>query len=285
MRATVYSQGVRLRRIINNNERLAIRLEELKADFRKCHYPKKLIDNMFCKVSKTERKLMKQQAEVTSDVACVRVVRTHGRDQKLVKTLEHIEKHSEFISFSYTKKTAPSLNNILVKSKYASLGQHKGRTLPCQRPKCMTCEMVSRADEITGPNGKTIKTVAATCTARCVIYHASCRLCAKKYVGKTIQPLSGRVNDHRGKFYECLRYKGDRRDLIDDDDHTLGLHLFFQHGKRDTRGFNGSFCFTVLELCNPQNLDVKEHLWIQRLETIKPYGLNSHDPFGFPFIL
>ena len=281
----VYSQGIRLRRIINNNERLAIRLEELKADFRKCHYPEKLIDNLFCNVKKMERILTKQPEKVTSEDVSVKVVTTHGRDKKLIKTLEHIEKHSESISFSYIKKTAPSLNNILVKSKYASLGQPKGRTLPCGRPNCMTCKMVSRADKITGPNGKIIRTVAAKCTTRCVVYHASCHFCSKNYVGKTIQPLSGRVNGHRGKFYECLRYSGDRQDLTEDDDHALGLHLYFQHGQRDTKGFNGSFSFTVLELCNPQNLDLKEHLWIQRLKTVKPYGLNSHDPFGFPFIL
>ena len=91
----------------------------------------------------------------------VRVVTTHGRDQKLVRTLKHIEKHSESISFAFIKKTAPSLNNILVKSKYASLGQPKGKTLPCGRTNCMTCKMVSGADKITGPNGKVIKTVKA----------------------------------------------------------------------------------------------------------------------------
>ena len=39
-------------------------------------------------------------------------------------------------------------------------------------------------------------------------------------------------------FYDCLRYEGDRRDFEDDDDHALGLHLFFQHRIRDTEGFN-----------------------------------------------
>ena len=172
-----------------------------------------------------------------------------------------------------------------MKSKYASLGQPKGKTLPCGRTNCMTCGKVSKSDHVMGPQGKIIKTAKAQCTTRCVIYHASCRFCPKDYVGKTIQPLNGRINGHRGNFYDCLRYEGDRRDFEDDDDHALGLHLFFQHRIRDTEGFNGGFSFTVLELCNPQTLDLKEHLWIQRLKAIKPYRLNSHDPFGFPFAL
>ena len=130
-----------------------------------------------------------------------------------------------------------------------------------------------------------VRTAKAQCNTRCVCYFAACRLCSKNYVGKTIQPLNSRINGHRQKFADCLSYDGDHADLADDDDHALGLHLFFQHGQRRREGFNDSFKFTVLERCNPRNIDLKEHLWIQRLKTIKPYGLNSHDPFGFPFVL
>ena len=143
----------------------------------------------------------------------------------------------------------------------------------------MTCKMVSKQDHVIGPNKKIISTAKAQGNTRCLIYHASCCYCEKCYVGKTIQPLNKRLNGHRNKFYDILRYSGDRLDL-DDDDYALGLHLYFQHGIRDGKGFNESFTVTALERCNPQNLDLKEHLWIQRLKTIKPQGLNSHDPFG-----
>ena len=93
-----------------------------------------------------------------------------------------------------------------------------------------------------------------------------------------------RVNGHRAKFYECLTYQGDRSDL-DDDDHLLGLHLFFQHSIRERAGFNESYVFTILEDCSPRELDAKEHKWIQQLKAIKPFGLNSHDPFGIPLLL
>ena len=149
----------------------------------------------------------------------------------------------------------------------------------------MTCDMVSKKDYVVGPNNKRISTAESCCKTRCAIYHASCHQCDKCYVGKTVQPLNKRVNGHRGKFYECLKFKGDRLDLETDDDYALGLHLFLQHGQRDCTDFNNGYEFTILERCNPRNIDLKEHLWIQRLKTIKPYGLNSHDLFGFPTAL
>ena len=254
----------------------------MQADFQRCNYPSSLIENVFEKIKKMERSVEKKpKREVVDDR--INVITTHGRDSKLVKVLDRIEKSSENISFRYTKKTAPSLHNTLVRSKVASLGQPKGKTMPCKTKSnnCMTCKMVSKQDHVLGPNEKIIKTAEAQCNTRCLIYHASCRYCEKCYVGKTIQPLNKRLCGHRSKFYDTLKYSGDRLDLDDDDDYALGLHLYLQHGIRDQRGFNGSFAVTALERCNSQNLDLKEHLWIQRLKTIKPRGLNSHDPFGF----
>ena len=145
--------------------------------------------------------------------------------------------------------------------------------------------MVSQKDYIVDYNGKKVMTARGHCKSRCLIYHARCSICDQKYVGKTVQPLHKRVNNHRSNFYSCLRYRGDKRDLEDDDDHLLGLHLYFQHGIRNQKGFNSMYSFTILENCNPMNIDLKEHLWIHRLRTIKPYGLNSHDPFGIPLTL
>ena len=174
---------------------------------------------------------------------------------------------------------------MLVQSKNASLGNPLGPTTPCKGSgNCQCCKVVSNKDYVYGPNQKTIKTAKGQCKTRCLIYHARCVLCEKVYAGKTVQKLHERVNGHRNKYYDCLNYKGDRRDL-DEEDHILGLHLFFHHNQRDRMSFNKNFKFTILERCNPLNIDLKEHLWIQRLKCIKPYGLNSHDPFGIPLLL
>ena len=131
--------------------------------------------------------------------------------------------------------------------------------------------MVSEKDFVLDPNGKTRRTAKSKCNSRCVIYHAQYSNCNKIYVGKSTQRLNNRISGHRGKFFECSTYEGDRIEL-DDDDHLLGLHLHHQHGIRERRGFNDSNVFTVLEICSPRDLDAEEHLWIQRMTAIKPFS-------------
>ena len=101
-------------------------------------------------------------------------------------------------------------------------------------------------------------------------------------MGKITQTLRDRVNGHRAKYYEVL---DQRLQKSNDDDHLLGLHLFQQHGLNYDDAFDESYQFTILELCSPKSLDLKEHTWIQRLKCVSPYGLNSHDTFGIPPLL
>ena len=55
----VYSQALRLKRIINNEDKLNIHLEEMKIDFLNAKYPKKMIENIINKVKITPRSLEK----------------------------------------------------------------------------------------------------------------------------------------------------------------------------------------------------------------------------------
>ena len=69
------------------------------------------------------------------------------------------------------------------------------------------------------------------------------------------------------------------------DDYILGRHLLLHHNLDSTKAFNANYVFTILEHCSPFNIDLNEHLWIHKLKCIKPFGLNSHDPFGIPLVL
>ena len=51
----VYSQALRLRRIINDQERLKNQLEDLKCCFIGCNYPRKMVNNICQKVLNRER--------------------------------------------------------------------------------------------------------------------------------------------------------------------------------------------------------------------------------------
>ena len=282
----VFSQGSRLRRIINDDARLRIRLDELTEDFYRCGYSRKMLNKIFEKVMNTPRSLEKKQKPIDDDKKLM-VISTYGRDKQLTDTIEKLEKQSDSLSFQYVKKTAPSLSNMLVKAKNTSLGPTFGSSNPCNKKKtkkCYTCPMMSKMNFIYGPNSKTILTAGGICSTRMIIYHARCRHCDKVYVGKTVQPLADRVSGHRSNYYSCI-YGADISALLNDDEHLLGLHLYCNHHLKYKTAFNESYSFSILEKCSPNNLDLKEHQWIHRLKCIVPYGLNSHDPFGIPLVL
>ena len=92
----VYSQALRLRRIINCDERLSKRLEELKLDFKKSGYPEKMLNNIMNKVRCCERKLEKPDADGSpaKEEDAIMVISTFGRDHHIVNAAKEIEKHS-----------------------------------------------------------------------------------------------------------------------------------------------------------------------------------------------
>ena len=130
------------------------------------------------------------------------------------------------------------------------------------------------------------KTGKENCTSKNLIYHLRCKLCEQPYVGKTVHMVANRRNGHRNKFFEYIRLNGIIQGVIvDKDEYIPGMHLYNDHGINSFGDFNKNFILTILENCSPSNLDVKEHLWIQKLRTLNPLGLNSVDPFGLPLLL
>ena len=95
----VFSQGSRLRRIINDDGRLKIRLDELTEDFYRCGYPKKMLKKMFDKVMNTPRSLDKKQKSPDSENEKLMVISTYGRDRPLIDVIEKIEKQSDSLTF------------------------------------------------------------------------------------------------------------------------------------------------------------------------------------------
>ena len=167
---TIYSQALRLRRIINCNIRLVRRLTELGEDFAKCNYPIAMIENIIHKVSCMERVLESNKKDPPSaDNDSVLVISTYGRDQQLTNSVKHLQKNCEQLQFKFVKKTAPSLNNILTKSKWTALGQPTGHTLPCGRvyksSGLPSCQLMSRSNSIENGN-QVIYTAEGTCLSR-----------------------------------------------------------------------------------------------------------------------
>ena len=112
-----------------------------------------------------------------------------------------------------------------------------------------------------------------------------CKLCDKNYIGRTTRMLRCRVNEHRAMFYKLLNDPNVDLSMSNDpDSYCLGKHLIDDHGRLSRSDFNDSYQIFILLNSSPRSLDINEHKWIQRLKTIKPFGINSVDPFGIPLL-
>ena len=133
-------------------------------------------------------------------------------------------------------------------------------------------------------NGVNIKQAPGTCSNYNIVYIFVCKLCKKCYVGRTIRTLHHRVAEHRQKFYNLLNDPSIKLsdDFLNDENdlYSLGIHVIEDHNLTDRSDFGKTFEVFIGMNSSPSNLEVNEHKFIQKLKTIRPYGINSCDPFG-----
>ena len=60
------------------------------------------------------------------------------------------------------------------------------------------------------------------------------------------------------------------------------LHLYNEHGI--LADFDDCYTFHVLDHVSPKQMEKAEHLWIHRLNTLFPSGLNRSNPFSIPIL-
>ena len=308
----VYSQCLRLRRIINNQERLNNQLEILKECFLNCNYPKKMVDNITSKFKSFNRILKrKEQTNVSTSPDTIRVVSTFNSDRLLVDVTES---HSSSLSltqsfssvntdqkppstspnskksvFNYVKRTGSSLRNKLVRTKELAIGGY-GNTEPCNKPKCKLCEVICDRSEIS-VNGVRISPSRGNCTIYNIVYLFICTLCDKPFVGRTVNPLNIRTNQHRSAFYRVLSAHKNGKlvnsdlelDNGSDDIYSLGMHIVIDHKLSEKGDFDKFYRVSILSSnSSPSSLEVKEHKFIHRLNSLRPSGINRANPFSIP---
>ena len=107
----VYSQCLRLRRIINSQDRLKTQLELLKCAFLDCGYPKTMVSNISTKVLGSDR-VLERKAPKTKETPLsalpIRVVSAYGSDEDLLSIVKKYEPElNRTRSFSESDVTPP----------------------------------------------------------------------------------------------------------------------------------------------------------------------------------
>ena len=318
----VFSQCIRLRRIINDYDRLKSRITELLVSFRNAGYPTKLIGNISEKVLKMDRILDRRQdsQSLEQNSGNIRVVSTFGSDNDITNSVKNFES-----ALSRTRSFSSS-DPFISPSPSPALSRMSS---PIPRP-------ISSPSERPGPSNKLFKFVKKTgpsirskivkvknlaigqrfgqtkpCNARnCMCCEMITDQDSFKQNNKVVKVAEGSCSSYNiiylvvcvicQKFYigrstrplktrigEHRRnfyriLEGSKYDVYSDE-HCLGVHLF-EHGCRNKLDFCRNFRVCILEVCSPKVLDVKEHKYIHMLNTLAPRGINISNPFDIPLL-
>ena len=141
-------------------------------------------------------------------------------------------------------------------------------------------------------NNIVVQSAGGGCKSSNIIYCVKCLLCSNFncYVGKTVTTLHKRLNEHRASFSSLIKKcknggEGTLQnptylDIELDDEQILGAHLIFEHGLFESNSFNENYEVNILAHVNPTTIRRTEQMFIQKLNTLFPYGLNQCNSVG-----
>ena len=169
-----------------------------------------------------------------------------------------------------------NLKDLLVHAKIAPTPTSEGVKMSrkterqCKAKKCRYCPRLDHTGEVQNWSGKTYTTrINTTCNSNNLIYCIKCKKCSKLYVGQTKNSIKERFKCH---FFSIKQPKSS--------DTTVGRHF----SQTDHAGIDDVSILVLEFITAPQNTpsgqrtrDEKEKLWIHRLSSIAPLGLNSAD--------
>ena len=159
-----------------------------------------------------------------------------------------------------------------------------GGSQKCNKANCLTCTHIGETQVVKDSSNKLVYLKEnLDCKTKGVIYMIQCKNCGIKYVGQTSMTLHQRITQHRsdinkGKGSQIAKHFNDN---CPDIDHLSVVPLEHVH-RRDLDTFMGK-----LSIRDANALLHREQLWMHRLKTLAPAGLNRRQelPPPIPFIL
>ena len=227
-------------------------------------------------------------ANTNKDKININITTTHGRDKTITNIINTMPNKNMF-NFKHIKRAAPSLDSILCRTKQPSLGAKYGPSTKCRSPNCKCCKLMSNKESTrlrVRNKRTTIRTAAGNCQSKNIVYLVMCKLCHKPYTGKTTQHCHCRMNQHRWCFSNYIKHHGQvkLKTARDEDNYALGIHLYNDHGLRSDQNFDDAYEVYILEVTQPRIIDIREHMWIHRLQSLTPSGINLASTYGLPML-
>lgn len=286
-RSIPFSQALRLRRIVSNNDNLKLRIEEYKNYFMASGYKKKLLDQTMDKIfalSQSDALKEKAKANKMNRITFTTTYNPHFKHVGKIlndrwyilqskKRLSKIFHNRPLIAYRRPK----SLKDLLVKAKLVtsrsqSISPTQYHFRPCEKPRCFWCSIITTTNNFRSEkSGKHFKILHdINCQSPWTIYVFTCLLCKKQYVGKSETPLNIRLNNHKSHIKNGIN--------------SCELAEHFINNK-DSHVFTRDITICAIETIKKNDLrdDQKKHLlrrrerfWISKLQSHQPFGLNKH---------
>ena len=297
----VYSQALRYRRIINNDDTLRIRLDELLECFLNSGYPKHMVRGVLKDVINRKRTLhyTKKSKEAPFPVVWVQtfgpatpkiqeLINKANMTLKLSPYWRNVERPLGIVS-----RRGKNLGDLLLNRKKFSLENEEDiqgtvRCTPADQPSkrgrpCQGCQLMSGSATIKSKvTGKVYVVDGGNCKTKRIVYCMECILCELQYVGQTVNDPRTRCGGHRGWMKNSKKTE-DNEDEPErfrrKDEGALAEHLKAVHGLTTVDDFNRSYKFNII-VSNPNDIEKVEQKWIDIMVTMHPFGLNLDKPFG-----
>ena len=232
-RALPYNLFRRICTIVSDEERRAVRMEEMKQSLLKCNYPEQLINddikkaNSLCRYDLIHSTKASFSDKKENNIVYVSSYNAnYDNNQFLIrncfqKLKEHEPTYEIFNKFNvlFSKRQPPNLKSILTNARLEVC--ETGEVNMCNKARCQLCSIIITGNHLIfqPTNFKFLIKSNMTCDTLNCIYAIKCQGCEKMYIGET-NNLRLRTNVHRDHasknmglvgvsrhIYECTKAK------------------------------------------------------------------------------
>ena len=282
-----YSQSLRLRRICSNETEFKKHNSDLKKKFLVRGYNEKTLDDEFTRASSktrddtlklTEKSPSNRIPFVTtfnhSAPPVSKIIKSRWNILQIKPDLKNMFNDAPITAYKRPKNIKDFIGgNIIINDKVklqkASKPPSKiGLCQPCNIRNSQCCKQVLATNEFQSSVTKQKFKIfhKTNCKSIIVIYLLECKHCSKQYIGKSEWPFNIRLNNYRHRIQTT-----DRSKLLNVERHFLQPdHNFTQDAR-----------FTIIEKIEKivegkatETLEKHEDMWMMKLKTLPPNGLN-----------
>lgn len=275
-----YGQALRIKRICSEDSEFLKNCELLKESMTKRGYKPDEIENQIKRAANLLETKDRQTSDripfvVTYNRTLPPIARTLHKHWHLLQLNPDINDHFKeppIMAYRRCRNLKDILGSKIIENNRVvrrPLTPAVGKCTPCMsKTGNLCCKQIANTSSFrSASNGKTFRIFHhVNCKSTFVIYIMECSRCKLQYIGKSEFPMNIRINNHRK------------------DAHRPDGLPASQHFNKAGHDFNEHATFTIIEQLKNTDapkkekrntLERREDLWIIKLQTLKPLGLNQ----------